>query len=641
MIAKHYRKNPVLIPSENNSWEKEGTFNGCPLKENNKIKLFYRAISSSQDIGNVKINLSTIGYAESSFSGFFKNRKLLIQPENDWEKYGCEDPRVVKIGKNYYIFYTALSQYPFVPEGIKVALAKTKDFKNFEKHLVTPFNAKAMTLFPQKIKGKWVAVLSVDTDRANSSKIGVAFFSKETDIWSNDFWNNWYQNLEKNLLPIPRNQADHFEVGAPPIKIKEGWLFIYSYIRNYFDSKKENLFEIQAVILSAKDPFKMIGQSKTPLLVPEKEYELYGKISGVIFPSGAFLKKNELHLFYGGADSVCCAVKYNLKDLTDDLIAENSNNYSLKRYKKNPILKPKPENGWEARSTINAGAIYEGGKTHLLYRAEANNFVSVIGYACSKNGYSIDERFEEPIYVPRYDFEKNDKGQFYGCEDPRLVRIGSMIYMFYTAFNGIQNPRVALTSIKKSDFLKRRWNWSPAYLISDSPHSNKDTCIFPEKFKGKYLAIHRVDDYGMSLQYFDSLDFSKTRLNSENNWISPRKGKWDSRKVGLNGPPIKTKWGWLILYHGISEFDSKYRFGAILTELKKPENIIARTEDPIFEPIMDYEKEGNVSNVVFSCGNVLIGKTIFVYYGGADKILGVATTSLSKLIKEIKKSVEY
>jgi predicted GH43/DUF377 family glycosyl hydrolase len=78
----------------------------------------------------------------------------------------------------------------------------------------------------------------------------------------------------------------------------------------------------------------------------------------------------------------------------------------------------------------------------------------------------------------------------------------------------------------------------------------------------------------------------------------------------------------------------------MLTDLKNPEKIIARTEDPIFEPITVYEKNGNVPNVVFSCGNVLIGKTLFVYYGAADKVLGVATCSLAKLIKEIKRSIE-
>lgn len=374
--------------------------------------------------------------------------------------------------------------------------------------------------------------------------------------------------------------------------------------------------------------------------MPEKEYELYGKMPNIVFPSGAFIEKEKLHLFYVGADSVCCATTYNLKDVISNILEKNSNVFSLKRFNKNPILEPKAENEWEARSTINAGAIYENGKVHLLYRAESPNFISALGYASSKNGFDIDERLNHPVYVPQYDFEKNDRGQYYGCEDPRLVKIGSKIYMFYTAFNGLQEPRVALTSIEKKDFIQKKWKWSKPYLVSDSPISNKDACIFPEKIKGKYLAIHRINNYGMDLLYSKDLNFSKEKMNSENNWIIPRKGKWDSEKVGLNGPPIKTKDSWLILYHGISEIDSAYRLGAMLTDLKTPEKIIARTENPIFEPITTYEKNGNVPNVVFSCGNVLIGKTLFVYYGAADKVLGVATCSLAKLIKEIKRSME-
>ena len=89
----------------------------------------------------------------------------MIAPEEDWERFGCEDPRVTKIDDKYYIFYTALSVYPFAAEGIKVAVAVTKDFKKIEeRHLVTPFNAKAMVLFPEKINGKYVALLTAHTD---------------------------------------------------------------------------------------------------------------------------------------------------------------------------------------------------------------------------------------------------------------------------------------------------------------------------------------------------------------------------------------------------------------------------------------------------------------------------------------------
>ncbi len=83
-----------------------------------------------------------------------------------------------------------------------------------------------MILFPEKIKGKYVALLSIDTDRPPATKIGIAFFDKEKDIWSPEFWDDWYQSADNNLLRLPKNEFDHFEVGAPPIKTKEGWLFI-------------------------------------------------------------------------------------------------------------------------------------------------------------------------------------------------------------------------------------------------------------------------------------------------------------------------------------------------------------------------------------------------------------------------------
>ena len=95
----------------------------------------------------------------------FPDRKPLIVPEYDFEKYGCEDPRVTKLGSKYYIFYTALSNYPFNADGIRVAMAITKDFKKIDKKaLVTPFNAKAMALFPAKIGKKIAALVTVNTD---------------------------------------------------------------------------------------------------------------------------------------------------------------------------------------------------------------------------------------------------------------------------------------------------------------------------------------------------------------------------------------------------------------------------------------------------------------------------------------------
>ena len=105
---------------------------------------------------------------------------------------------------------------------------------------------------------------------------------------------------------------------------------------------------------------------------------------------------------------------------------------------------------------------------------------------------------------------------------------------------------------------------------------------------------------------------------------------WDSEKVGIAGPPIKAGENWLMIYHGVSRHGT-YRLGAVLLSPSGLE-VLSRTADPIFEPVEKYEKEGEVPNVVFSCGQVVRGDTLFLYYGGADKVIGVATASLSRIL---------
>ena len=136
----------------------------------------------------VQLFVSSIGCADSADGVHFSNYRQLIKPECDWEIFGCEDPRVTKLGDKYYIFYTALSFFPFSAEGIKIGVAITKDFKTIEsRHPVTPFNAKAMALFPDKVSGKIAAILTVHTDTP-PAKIALALFDKESDIWSPQYW---------------------------------------------------------------------------------------------------------------------------------------------------------------------------------------------------------------------------------------------------------------------------------------------------------------------------------------------------------------------------------------------------------------------------------------------------------------------
>src|SRR5207245_2389050 len=134
--------------------------------------------------------------------------------------YGVEDPRITFLNGKYYIFYTALSMYPFTAYGIKIALAKTQDFKTFEKHPVTPFNAKAMALFPDLINGKLAALLTINTD-IPPAKIAVAYFDREEDLWSPYYWEEWYENVNSHIIHLLRDIRDQVELGAPPIKTKD------------------------------------------------------------------------------------------------------------------------------------------------------------------------------------------------------------------------------------------------------------------------------------------------------------------------------------------------------------------------------------------------------------------------------------
>ncbi len=633
ILVKRYKRNPVLQPNKRQSWEAEAAFNGCPVKKDGKTYLFYRALSLPHYHAgaNIKMQVSDIGRAESTDGLDFHKHRRFIVPEFPWERFGCEDPRITKLGGKYYIFYTALSNYPFTPEGIKVGVAISRDLQTIdEKHLVTPFNAKAMALFPEKINGKMYALLTANTDLP-PSKIALASFKSEKEIWSEKYWDKWYSQLDKHILNFQRNPDDQVELGAPPIKTKHGWLIVYSYIRNYYSP--ERLFGIEAVLLDLKNPKKIISRTLAPIMVPEEAYELYGVVPRVIFPSGVLLEKDELSIYYGAADTTCCVAFVGLKSLIRTMGATRQTRLRLERPSKNPIIKPVSRHSWEAKATFNPAAFYEGGKVHIIYRAMSDDNTSVLGYATSKDGIHIENREKEPIYVPREPFEQKlvPNGNS-GCEDPRVTKIGDTLYMCYTAFDGRHPPRIAITSISLNKFLKKEWDWAKPVIVSPPDFDDKDACIFPEKVDGKYLIFHRIGS-DVDTALVPDLNFKDNQWLEERRWFGAREGSWDSEKVGIAAPPVKTSKGWILLYHGVSKEDSVYRVGALLLSLKDPTEIIGRTDYPILVPKMKYEKKGQVSNVVFPCGNVLIKNKLFVYYGGADSVVEVATVDINKVLK--------
>jgi beta-1,2-mannobiose phosphorylase / 1,2-beta-oligomannan phosphorylase len=630
--VRRSEENPILTPIVDNMWEADGAFNGCPVEDESKIHFVYRAISQPQMVGGHELSLSTVGYAMSRDGIHFTNRHQFIRPEHNWEQFGCEDPRVTKTDGKFYIFYTALSSFPFNADNIKVGLAITRDFKRIdEKHLVTPFNAKAMSLFPEKINGKYVVVLTANTDKP-PSKIALAYFDREDRMWSPAYWQNWYTALEKNTINLQRSNRDHIEAGAPPIKTKYGWLLIYSYIQNYFSPPA--VFGVEAALLDLNDPQKVIAHTDKPLFVPQEKYEKYGKVPNIVFPTGAMGKDDTLNIYYGAADTSCAVVTCQLKTLVDEMLETRVKYVKLERFAGNPVIKPNPRLPWQAKAVFNPAVLYEGGRVHLAYRAMSEDNTSVIGFASSSDGFKFDEQDPAPVCVPREDFEaKFVPGGNSGCEDPRLTRIDDTVYMLYTAFNGISDPRVALTHISLDNFLARRWNWSRPVLISPPNLSDKDAAIFPKKISGKYAILHRLGT-SIWLDLVDDLEFNGDKWLGGHIFMSPNDEFPDTEKLGISGPPIETKYGWLLLYHVVSRKTQPmtYYVSAALLDLDDPSKVIARRKVPIIEPETNYEKFGQVNNVVFPCGAAIIGEDLFVYYGAADSVIGVATMKADHLL---------
>jgi beta-1,2-mannobiose phosphorylase / 1,2-beta-oligomannan phosphorylase len=262
--------------------------------------------------------------------------------------------------------------------------------------------------------------------------------------------------------------------------------------------------------------------------------------------------------------------------------------------------------------------------------------VSVFGYASSKDGLVIDEHLHSPIYVPREDFEKPTHRGNSGCEDPRITKINDRFYMTYTAYDGTNPPRVALTSIAVSDFLQKKWTWEKPKLISPPGVDDKDSCIIKKKNGEGYIAFHRLGDV-IWLDFLRDLDFPENKYLSGGIMAQARKDKWDNVKIGISCPPIETEHGWILLYHGVSKPDNVYKVGAMLLDFDDPRKILARTDEPLFEPEAEYEKEGIIPNVVFPCGAVVLTGIVYLYYGGADYVTGVARMSLANLLKVLGK----
>lgn len=644
-VIRREPHNPILAPVRERPWEAIATYNPSVVATSEGAHLFYRAFGNPSALQTPSAGMSTIGHAFSEDGVHFHSREQVIAPEQAWETFGCEDPRVTFFEGKWYCFYTALGGYPYGPDNIKVAVAVGDAPNHFtERHLLTPFNAKAATLFPERVNGDIVMILTAHTDYTPEHPrptIGFARAKKMEDFFDEGYWRQWHERLAENALPeLRRDDHDHIEVGASPFLTEHGWLLIYSYIQNFYDESKR-IFSVEAAILEKDDPQKLISRTES-FLVPQEFYEEYGLVPHIVFPTSATRDGERLDIWYGAADTVCAKASVKLHDLLRAL-DPNRPARTFTRSPQNPILSPQGD-GFEAKDVINAAALDIDGTIYILYRAVDFANTSTVGLALSRDGITIDERLPAPIYAPRADFEMKHSSPTgnSGCEDPRIVRIDDTLYMTYTAYDGVQVPAGAVSSISVEDFLARKWErWAMPIILTPAGVDDKDLALAPEKIDGNYLLYHRINRQ-VCADLLPDLAAGK-RASRCIEIFGPRLGMWDSEKVGIAAPPIKVPlkgaasqqsrkhdWGWLMIYHGISRHTT-YRLGAVLLDFSGTV-VLARTADPIFEPLESYELVGDVPNVVFSCGAIVRDDTIILYYGGADKVLGVATASLEHML---------
>lgn len=294
----------------------------------------------------------------------------------------------------------------------------------------------------------------------------------------------------------------------------------------------------------------------------------------------------------------------------------------LQRVGSNPLLRPEALHEWEALNVFNPSVIYHHGLFHMHYRAQGLDYVSRIGYAVSADGLDWN-RLHQPVLSPMGDVDAR------GVEDPRVTRFEGRFYMAYTAYGRLgAHPQggAAASGI------------TPMFAVSDNlivwerlgplleGEDNKDHALFPRRIGGRAVSFHRRPP-SIWLAFSDDL----RHWTDHAEVMGPRPGLWDGKRIGAGGPPIETDAGWLIIYHGYDE-RHVYSLGTALLDRNDPRRVLKRPKPSILEPRETWEVRGDVPNVVFSCANPVVDGTVYVYYGGADRVIGLATAKLQDLL---------
>jgi len=293
----------------------------------------------------------------------------------------------------------------------------------------------------------------------------------------------------------------------------------------------------------------------------------------------------------------------------------------IRRVSENPVLSPQGPS-WESAGTFNPAVVIHDGKFVMLYRAQDQNGTSRLGYAESTDGIHFTRR-TEPVLSPEADYEKDG-----GVEDPRLVKIEGTYYLTYTGYNK-KDAQLCLATSKDLIHWDRKGVILPAYKGNWNVKWTKSGAIVPKKINGKYwmyflgTSADNTDQMGLA----SSSDLVHWTEETKTPVLPRRPGQFDSRVVEPGPSPLIDSRGIALIYNAADDH-LVYRTAVVIFDPRDPRKVLWRSDKPLFVPEKDWEKVGQVPNVIFVEGMVRKGDRYLLYYGGADKHVGVAEAAV-------------
>jgi predicted GH43/DUF377 family glycosyl hydrolase len=267
----------------------------------------------------------------------------------------------------------------------------------------------------------------------------------------------------------------------------------------------------------------------------------------------------------------------------------------------------------------------------ILARVEDLTGISHLTVARSPNGLDDWSVEAEPLLAP----EDGITSEQWGFEDPRTVWVPELDRWVITCTAyGPAGPAVFLATTEDFTTVER-------YGIVRQPE-DKNAALLPDRIDGKWILFHRPKtEYGGAHgEILLSRSSDLLSWSAPEQVLKPRAGAWwDSLRIGIGPPPLRTEHGWLIIYHGVKETvaGTLYRVGLALTDLEQPARLLCRLPQWVLAPLAPYEREGDVPNTVFPCGLIHDAENgeVRLYYGAADTSICLATARLDDLLEAV------